>query len=165
MEGRVVSILMTSGISAATTSPGWGGVTAFAVPICPSAWRVATASAATGPTRAAPSWSGRMLLTAFRKSFVTKRPSLMAGRASRSTCTQVVPGIAGSLLPPQAGMAAPAARARAMRIQFFMVVVLSWLLGDRNGFPHAEGRGARAVGEEGHGDADDDRVDVVSLGE
>ena len=40
---------------------------------------------------AAFSADGRMLLTALRKSFVTNRPSLIAGRARRSTCTQVVP--------------------------------------------------------------------------
>src|SRR5215467_8932905 len=99
-----------------------------------------------------------MLLTAFRKSLVTKRPSLMAGRASRSTCTQLVSGGGAPWLEPQAGIAVAAARARAILIQFFMVMVLSWLLGDGNGFPHVEGRGARAVGEEGDGDADDDRV-------
>src|SRR6185436_10951548 len=158
----VVSIRITSGISAATTSPAAGGVAPSAVPMLASAPRVAAASANTGPTSAPPSWSGEMLLTAFRKSFVTKSPSLMAGRASRSTCTQFM---SPPLLPPQAGTIAAAERATAMRIQFLMVVILSWLLGDGNGFPHVEGRGARAVGEEGDRDADDDRVDVVALGE
>src|SRR6185436_7899444 len=158
----VVSMRITSGISAVTTSPAAGGVAPSAVPMLASAPRVAAASANTGPTSAPPSWSGEMLFTAFRKSFVTKRPSLMAGRPSRSTCTQ---DMSLPLLPPHAGTIAAAERARATRIQFFMVVILSWLLGDRDGFPHVEGRGARAVGEEGDRDADGDGVHVVALGE
>src|SRR5882672_1626784 len=63
-----------------------------------------------------------MLLTALRKSLVTKSPSLMAGRARRSTCTQAAFIIGESWLPAHAGRAAAAASARATRIQFFMVV-------------------------------------------